>query len=214
MSGSPYPAVSLVRTLRRPSPPSARGPALYVLGWESATGAAPLGSPAGSPVAFRLPCPPTLDQPLGVAAGERRVRKAYFATLDALRTGHVDPDAEGKLARLTREVRSLGARRELQRLQRVQRFVREQAAGWPVIAAPRAPLARVVATVPAGRAAPRADEPLIDQPLVDERFAHRYAWALDWLRMHRWVAGRGLTLEWRRADEAPAALAPRAGLAA
>lgn len=193
MTLAQQPAGSSSRTPRRPGPTSVRGPALYVLGWESGAHTAP--------VAFRLPAPPSPDGPLGVSAAERRIRKAYFATLDALATGRVDPDAEGRLARLTRDVRFLPAHRALQRLQRAQRFVREEAAGWPVIAAPRAPLTHVVVTVPASPAAPLALD-----PRAEESLARRYRWALDWLQMHRWVAGRGLVLEWRSAAEAPAGI--------
>ena len=165
------------------------------------------------PVAFRLPCSPTLDAPLGVAAAERRIRKAYFATLDALRTGRVDPDAEAQLTRLTREVRALAVRRALQHLRAVQRFVRREAAGWPVIAAPRTPLVRVVVTAPSLPSGPASHAAPSDAALT-----RRHAWALDWLRMHRWVAGRGLQIEWhaqeRTREPAPARPATPAGVAA
>lgn len=199
MSDSPHPLVTLVHADRSPEdsfgsprgidraprvPRVPRAPALYVLGWES--------SGRTTPVAFRLPCPPALDGAFGAAAAERRVRKAYFATLDALRTGRVDDAAEARLARLTREVRSPAARRALQPLLRAQRFVRTAAAGWPVIAAPRTSLARLAVTVPPG-----------DTMLPDAVLAGRYGWALDWMRMHRWVAGRGLVLEWRRSGADP-----------
>jgi hypothetical protein len=189
VSDSPPPPVALALADRRPgasrasrgrAPGPTRAPALYVHAWDSPD--------LPAPVAFRLPCPPTLSQSLGVPAAERRVRKAYFATLDALRTGRVDPEAEARLARLTRDVRPLDARRELQQLQRVRQFVRTSAAGWPVIPAPRAPLVRLTLTVPPDDAAAWSEPVLTD----------RYAWALAWMRMHRWVAGRGLVLEWRR----------------
>jgi hypothetical protein len=123
----------------------------------------------------------------GALAAERRVRKAYFATLDALRTGVVDPDRLVKLGRLLGEVRSATTRAGLEHLRTVQRFVCRAAAGWPVIPGPEAPLDRVVVTAPFDPAR-RPDRAELER---------RYAWALDWLRMHRWVAGREIAIEWR-----------------
>jgi hypothetical protein len=120
------------------------------------------------------------------------MRKAYFATLDALRTGVVEPERLAKLGRLVAEVRSATARAGLEHLRVVQRFVRRAAAGWPVIATPDVPFDRVVVTAPFDPATP-TDAPELER---------RYAWALDWLRMHRWVVGREVAIEWRPLDRA------------
>ncbi len=159
---------------------ASRAPALYFV-----------GSAAARPdvvSSFRLPCPPRLDAgQLGASAAERRIRKAYFATLDALRTGLVDPTRLAKLGRLASEVRSATTRGGVEHLRVVQRFVRRAASGWPVILAPEVPFDRVVVTAPFDPEA-RPD---------DVELERRYAWVLDWLRMHRWVAGRDVAIEWR-----------------
>ena len=163
----------------RPHAPS-RQPALYIEGRSAAR--------PDVVASFRLPCPPPLaDGRVGAVAAERRVRKAYFATLDALRTGVVDTGRFAKLGRLVDEVRSAATRGGLEHLRAVQRFVRRAAEGWPVIQRPEAPLDRVVVTAPFDPA---------QRPDGAELEA-RYAWALDWLRMHRWLAGRDVAIEWR-----------------
>jgi hypothetical protein len=131
-----------------------------------------------------------VDEPVGALAAERRVRKAYFATLDTLRTGVVEPDRLAKLGRLVAEVRSATTRGGLEHLRAVQRFVRRAAAGWPVIVPPEVPFDRVVVTAPFDPAG----------PLDGQALERRYEWALDWLRMHRWVAGREVAIEWRPLD--------------
>ena len=187
MCARSHPAVvsSVLASPPLPPPPfrtrstrASRAPAIYVVGRAEAR--------PDVVAAFRLPCPPVLDGRLGAIAAERRVRKAYYATLDALRTGVSDTDRLAKLARLTVEVRSATTREGLEHLRVVQRYVRRAAAGWPVILAPEAPLDRVVVTAPFG-ALTSADAAELEQ---------RYAWTLDWLRMHRWLAGRAV-IEWR-----------------
>jgi hypothetical protein len=164
---------------QRPSRAS-RAPALYIVG--RATARPDVVS------TFRLPCPPPVDDgPVGALAAERRVRKAYYATLDTLRTGVVAPDRLAKLGRLAAEVRSATTRAGLEHLRVVQRFVQRAASGWPVIEPPAVPFDRVVVTAPFDPASPPDRSEL-------ER---RYEWALDWLRMHRWLAGREVAIEWR-----------------
>ena len=163
-----------------------RAPALYVVGFA-------LSRPEAE-TAFRLPCPPRSEEgPIGGAAAELRVRKAYYATLDALRTGQAEPERIAKLGRLIREVRSESVREGLEHLRRVQRFVRSAGGGWPVIPTPSLALDHIVVSAPAS---PSED-------LTDAELTHRYAWALDWLRMHRWTVGRGLLLEWRHFEPLP-----------
>jgi hypothetical protein len=167
-------------------------PALYVVGF--------VPTSVEAEIAFRLPCSPRWDdRPLGTAAAELRIRKAYYSTLDALRTGYTDPVRLAKLRRLAREVRSEDARAALEHLCRVQRFVRWSSGGWPVIPTPPAPLDRIVVSAPV----------FSDEDPTDVELAHRHAWALDWMRTHRWTVGRGLLVEWRLYEKpAPDAPAP------
>src|SRR5215469_17519309 len=58
-------------------------------------------------VVFHLPFPPLGGAGVrAVHALERRAKKAYFAVLDAMRTGVVDSDRVTQLRRLTGEVRT------------------------------------------------------------------------------------------------------------
>jgi hypothetical protein len=55
---------------------------------------------------FRLPVPPVPSSGTFAAhAVERRAKKIYFAVLDAMHTGVIDPALRGKLARLIAEAR-------------------------------------------------------------------------------------------------------------
>ena len=162
-----------------------RAPALYVAGF-----AAGESEPV---VVFRLPGPPAWPgRPLGGWAAERRARKAYFAVLDAMRTGLVQEEQASALARLVRDVRSDAAREALAHLQRVLHAVTRTPAA-PLLDAPPAPLTAVeLAPVgPPGGAAERG------RPMDD-----RYAWALDWLRTRGLIATSGLTVRWRKASPA------------
>jgi hypothetical protein len=136
------------------------------------------------PIAFRVPCPPAWDdRPPVVRAAERRARKAYFAALDALYRGEVNEDAAGKLRRLVTDVRSLTARAALEHLLKVFGFVRRGAG--PVLVAPPVPCERVAIGVPGAQWNPDR-----------ERLAERYDWPIEWLRMHRFVAGKTLVIDW------------------
>lgn len=166
-----------------------RAPALYVTGSPGA---------GESPIAFRLPCPPAWDdRPPVVRAAERRARKAYFAALDALYRGQVNEDAAGKLRRLVTDVRSLSARAALEHLLRVFNFVRRGGASGPVLVAPPAPCERVAIGVPGAQ-----------WTTERERLAERYAWPLEWLRMHRFLAGKSLVVDWYPLPEAAGVVSP------
>ena len=166
-----------------------RAPALYVTGSPGA---------GGAPISFRLPCPPAWDdRPPAVRAAERRARKAYFAALDALSRGEVNEDAAGKLRRLVTDVRSLSARGALEHLLRVFGFVRREAAEGPVLVAPAEPCARVAIGIPAAQ-----------WSTDGARLADRYAWPLEWLRMHRFVVGKALVVDWYPLPDLPGAASP------
>ena len=117
-------------------------------------------------------------------AAERRARKAYVAALEALATGTVPAEQARKIQRLATEVRSASARVALEHLLRVLGFVRKH--GRPVLPPPDEPLSTVIATVP-----------LPPQGAGEEGLRRRYAWALEWLQTRRYLATRGLAIEWR-----------------
>jgi hypothetical protein len=162
-----------------PSSTPSRAPALYFLGRAS-------GAPADVPsFAFRLPCPPAWpDRAPSAWAAERRARRAYFAALDALRSGTVDPTEETKARRLLKDLKSPIAGGAIRHFLRVFDLVRRH--GGPIIPTPSQPLTELVVTAP-----PVGD--LLDP----EGLAARYRWAFDWLAARRYVVGKGLRLDWR-----------------
>ncbi|HEX5580532.1 MAG TPA: hypothetical protein VFX39_03075 [Gemmatimonadaceae bacterium] len=139
------------------------------------------------PVAFRLPCPPAWDDRRPAAwAAERRARRAYFATLDALRTGSIDPVEEAKIGRLLDDLRSSSAQQTLRHFQRILDHVRGLA-GRPTIPGPPAPMRSVVIAAPSQRGPRRPPD-----------LTARYRWALDWLEARHYVAaGKELRVDWR-----------------
>jgi len=159
-----------------------RAPALYVAGFVDRESDGEV-----VPFTFRLPCPPLWEgrQP-GAWAAERRARRAYFATLDAMRTGVVDQTESTKLDRLLKDLRSRGAASAVGHFRTVMDFVR-RLGGEPVIPSPPAPLDAVVITAPPPAAGGvRPDE-----------LAERYRWALDWLTTRRFLVSKELRVEWR-----------------
>ena len=107
-------------------------------------------------------------------------------------TGIVPGEQSRKVQRLAAEVRSVSARAALEHLLRVLGFVRRH--GRPVLPPPPAPLDTIIATVP-----------LPPQGAGEEGLRRRYAWALEWLQSRRYLASRGLTIEWRVEVPPPAA---------
>jgi hypothetical protein len=107
-------------------------------------------------------------------AVERRAKKVYFAVLDAMRTGTVDPAVRARLARLIAEAkpRADDVLRHLMRvLDAVARNARETG-GRPLMPPPPAPLAQLsvelIALSPAavpGRSAAEAMTELLQWPL-------------------------------------------------
>lgn len=159
-----------------------RAPALYVAGFVDRE-----SDGAVVPFTFRLPCPPSWDdrQP-GAWAAERRARRAYFATLDAMRTGVVDQTESTKLDRLLNDLRSRNASSAVGHFRTVMDFVR-RLGGKPVISAPPAPLDAVVITAP----------PSPTGGVRPSDLSERYRWALDWLTTRRFLAVKELRVEWR-----------------
>jgi hypothetical protein len=161
-----------------PQSPPARAPALYFVGTLP-------DADGGRSFNFRLPCPPTWhDRAPSAWAADRRARRAYFATLDALRSGRVDEEEVAKSQRLLADIRSMSARAALTHFLRIMDTVRE-GDGVPVIPTPPAPLSELVVTAPAMGGTPDPTE-----------LARRYRWALEWLEARRYVVGRGLQLQW------------------
>ncbi len=160
-----------------------RAPALYVSGLVEKG-----QDDAVRPYTFRLPCPPSWDDRRPTAwAAERRARRAYFATLDALRTGTIDPDEEAKIGRLVNDLRSNTAQETIRHFQRILGFVRGAAEGEATIPDPPAPMKSVVITAPVPTGPSRSSD-----------LTTRYRWALDWLEARRYVAaGKELRIEWR-----------------
>jgi hypothetical protein len=149
---------------------------------------------------FRLPLPPRVqDVGPGVWAAERRVRNAYFAALDALRTGRVVEERRTKLGRLRNEVRSREARASLDRLDRVFDAVTRQrsAAPGPVLPQPQQ-ATELTAIVPIEQFGP-ADE-----------LTRKFAWALEWLRTRGYLAGGTGHVRWRAGGVGRSA--PRPGM--
>src|SRR5688500_2459837 len=102
-----------------PQSPPARAPALYFVGTLP-------DADGGKPFNFRLPCPPTWhDRAPSAWAADRRARRAYFATLDALRSGRVDEEEVAKSQRLLADIRSMSARAALTHFLRIMDTVRE-----------------------------------------------------------------------------------------
>ncbi len=178
------------------SPAPTRAPALYVSGFvDRETDGAVV------PFSFRLPCPPAWDDRLpGAWAAERRARRAYFATLDSLRTGAVNPLETAKMERLIGDLRSQTARASLSHFQRVIRFVERWGAG-AVVPSPPEPMAAVVITAPPNPSGSSRPPEL----------ASRHQWALDWLSTRRFVVTKGLRVEWRVRRATPPAGIPSLG---
>jgi hypothetical protein len=123
--------------------PLRRAPALIVRGRSSSDG--------DTRYRFRLPVPPV---PTGGSyaahAVERRAKKLYFAVLDAMRTGVVEPTLRGKLTRLIVEARprpDYMLRHLMRVLDAVARRARETG-GKPLLPLPPAPMAEIDVAMP------------------------------------------------------------------
>jgi hypothetical protein len=144
---------------------------------------------------FRLPFPPVPT--LGVYAAhavERRAKKVYFAVLDSMRTGVVDPAVRARLARLIAEAkpRADDVLRHLMRvLDAVARHARET--GRPLMPPPPAPLAELsvelMAVAPA--ATGRSAGTLVTEVLQ---------WPLEWLQTRGLAVQKGVQINCRPAE--------------
>jgi hypothetical protein len=173
-----------IREARRPRAP--RAPMLRVEGCVSGSGK-PL-------VVFHLPLPPLGGASLrAVHALERRAKKAYFAVLDAMRTGVVDAERSAQLRRLAGEVRT---RRSggmvadaLEQLVTVMGAIATGVAGAPSVPELNQPLVALVVGVTSG------STPL---PVSAEALAELLSWPLEWLRTRGVTVTNGLEIHWIR----------------
>jgi hypothetical protein len=122
--------------------PTRRAPALILHGHS--------GSEGDTPYSFRLPVPPVPSSSAFAAhAVERRAKKIYFAVLDAMRTGIVDPALRTKLSRLIAEARPRAdhmLRHLVRILDAVSRRAKE-AGGSPLLPIPRETLSEINVTI-------------------------------------------------------------------
>jgi hypothetical protein len=120
-----------------------RAPALIVRGRSSNDG--------DTRYRFRLPVPPVPTAGSYAAhAVERRAKKLYFAVLDAMRTGVIEPTLRGKLTRLILEARprpDYMLRHLMRVLDAVARRARETG-GKPLLPLPPAPMAEIDVAMP------------------------------------------------------------------
>ena len=139
---------------------------------------------------FRLPFPPVPT--LGVYAAhavERRAKKVYFAVLDAMRTGTVDPAVRARLARLIAEAkpRADDVLRHLMRvLDAVARHARET--GLPLMPPPPAPLAELSVELMA--AAP----PITGRPGPSAAVTAVLQWPIEWLQTRGLAVQKGVQI--------------------
>ena len=170
------------------TPPPARAPAVYFSGTGRASDDAA--------TVFRLPVPPKLEEVRAAAwAIERRAKRAYFAALDAMRNGQVDPEQAAKLDRLLAEATSAAAQAVLGHLKRVMEAAVRDGREAPLLPPPAVPFDSIVATSSDAWVSGEADPTL------------RLEWPLEWLRTRGYVAGgKKLVYRW----EPPAAAASSA----
>jgi hypothetical protein len=137
----------------------------------------------GTPIGFRLPLPPRVTPRGGVRAFERRAKNAYFAALDALRTGVPRPEHVSKLGRLILEVRHSGPAEVLDHLLRVCNAAATVAGGTPLVPQPESPLQSIQVTYRSART------------IAENEVADLLAWPLEWLRTRGYVVSKQLEVE-------------------
>lgn len=106
----------------------------------------------------------------------------------------MDPVETAKIERLLADLRSNTARAAVRHFQRVLDFV-ERLGSRAVVPAPAEPMKAVVIGAPPAPATSTRPSDL----------ATRYRWALEWLSTRRFVASKGLRVEWRVRRATPAA---------
>ena len=136
---------------------------------------------------FRLPCPPEpVDGIVGDRGTKRWAERAYFATLDAMRTGRVDEEHTITLGKLLLETTTRSARGAFEHLGRVIDAVVRNAGKALLPPPPPTPLDSLVATATVTLATEWDD-------LVE-----RLVWPLAWLQTRGYVVREGVDLQWQR----------------
>ena len=158
---------------------SQRAPAVYI--------AATCAEKPEARYHFRLPCPP---QSVAGAISDRGMKRwaegAYFATLDAMRTGRVDEEQAVTLGRLLLETTTRSARSAFEHLGRIIDTVMRNAGQALLPPPPPTPLDSLVATAAVTLATEWDD-------LVE-----RLVWPLTWLQTRGYVVRQGVDLQWQR----------------
>lgn len=139
-------------------------------------------------VVFHLPMPPLGGAGVrAVHALERRAKKAYFAALDAMRTGVVDADRIAQLRRLASEVRTRRSTEmvaeTLEQLMGVMGTIAAGMGGAPLLPELNQPLAELVVGLSS------ASAPL---PASTEMLTDIVRWPLEWLRTRGVTVPTGL----------------------
>jgi hypothetical protein len=147
---------------------------------------------------FRLPVPPAPSSGAFAAhAVERRAKKIYFAVLDAMRTGTVDPALRGRLSRLIAEARPR-ADHMLRHLVRVLDAVSRRAketGGAPLLPLPPAPMAEINVTIAKAR----------DADCSAQTAQEMLRWPLEWLQTRGLALAKSLHIDVSEAARAEAA---------
>lgn len=139
-------------------------------------------------VVFHLPLPPLGGAGVrAVHALERRAKKAYFAALDAMRTGVVDAARIAQLRRLAGEVRTRRSTEmvseALEQLVAVMGAVATGMGGVPLLPELNQPLAALAIGLSSAPA-----------PASAEALADVLRWPLEWLRTRGMTVANGLEI--------------------
>ena len=145
-------------------------------------------------IVFHLPLPPLAGAGArAVHALERRAKKAYFAVLDAMRTGIVDADRAAQVSRLAGEARSRRsadtASEALDQLVWVMGAVAAGVAGAPLLPHLSEPLAALVVGVTSASAT------ALVVPSPSEALPEFLRWPLEWLQTRGFTVPTGLEVK-------------------
>lgn len=144
-------------------------------------------------IVFHLPLPPLAGAGArAVHALERRAKKAYFAVLDAMRTGIVDADRAAQVSRLAGEARARRsadtASEALDQLVWVMGAVAAGVAGAPLLPHLSEPLAALVVGVTSASASALVPSP-------SEALPEFLRWPLEWLQTRGFTVPTGLDVK-------------------
>jgi hypothetical protein len=160
--------------------PLRRAPALIVRGRASSEG--------DTRYRFRLPVPPVPTAGSYAAhAVERRAKKLYFAVLDAMRTGVIEPTLRGRLTRLIVEARprpDYMLRHLMRVLDAVARRARETG-GKPLLGFPPGPLSEVDVSI--------STPPTVAPPAA-VAVHEALRWPLEWLQTRGLAIAKSATV--------------------